>query len=36
VLFVVTKTDLGSESTIDLLAKVDAVGFQDAVGQNFG
>ncbi len=35
-MFVLTKTDKGSEPTIDWLAKVIALRFQDAVGQNFG
>ncbi len=35
-LFLLTKTDKGLEPTIDWLAKVIALGFQDAVGQNFG
>ena len=35
-LFVLTKTEKGWEPTVDWLAKVIALGFQDAVGQSFG
>ncbi len=35
-MFVLTKTDEGFEPTIDWLAKVIPLRFQDAVGQNFG
>jgi hypothetical protein len=36
VLFVLTKTDEDREPSIDLLAKVIPLCFQDADGQNFG
>ncbi len=35
-MFELTKTEEGKEPTIDWLAKVIALRFQDAVGQNFG
>ncbi len=35
-MFELTKTEWGAEPTIDWLAKVIALWFQDAVGQNFG
>ncbi len=35
-LFELTKTERELEPTIDWLAKVIPLGFQDAVGQNFG
>jgi len=36
VLFISTKRGGLSEEPIDILAKVIPLGFQDAVGQNFG